>query len=269
MKLLVTGSRGFIGQNLCKKLRSLNYSFDTFDIEDNAKARPKDLDISNYDWVFHLGAISSTTETDINKLMNLNLLWTVELFEECKKYSCNLQWSSSASVYGRRNKHQGSFKEIDVCKPSNYYAMSKYLAEQYIEKSSYDITVQGFRYFNVYGPYEEHKGNQASPYTQFTKQAIETGIIKVFEGSQDIYRDFVSVDTVVDAHIDMLRINSSGVFNLGSGKAKSFLDVANSVAVKYNAKVETIPFPKHLKQHYQYYTEADMSLLKNTIKHDI
>lgn len=264
MKVLVTGSKGFIGQNMCKALKSNNIDFDAFDILDGY-TRPKNLNITDYNWVIHLGAISSTTETDIKKIMDLNVSWSIELFEECKKYNTNLQWASSASVYGKRNISSGLFKESDICKPENYYAMSKYLIEKYIEKSNYNTTVQGFRYFNVYGDYEDHKGSQASPVHQFTKQAKETGIIKIFENSDKCLRDFVPVHLVVDTHIKMLRIKQSGVYNIGTGTTKSFLQIAEEVAKKYNAIIQEIPFPESLKTQYQYYTCSDNTKINNTL----
>lgn len=264
MKILVTGYKGFIGQNMCNALDYNNIDYTVFDIKD-AAIRPKDLNINAYDWVIHLGAISSTTETDIHKIMDLNVSWSIELFEECKRYNTNLQWSSSASVYGKRSKQEGKFKERDTCNPKNYYAMSKYLIEKYIEKSTYTNIVQGFRYFNVYGDYEGHKGSQASPVHQFTKQAKETGIIKIFEGSDNYFRDFVQVDTITDTHIKMLSVKKSGIYNIGSGTAKSFLSVAQEIANKYGAKIEEISFPKHLENHYQSYTCSDNTKIINAI----
>ena len=261
MKVMVTGSKGFIGQNFCKKFHELGYEVTSFDIKDNPKTRPIDLDLHGCDWVVHLGAISSTTEIDVNKIMDLNLLWSIELFERCSELCVNMQWASSASVYGKRHEFK-PFKETDECRPINYYAKSKYLFEKYLETCNHNITVQGFRYFNVYGPHEDHKGNQASPYTQFAKQAKENGVIKVFDGSEKFKRDFVHVDQVFDIQHKMMRKElslSSGIYNLGSGVARSFLDVARDVALMYDAKIETIPFPQHLKSHYQTYTCADMS----------
>jgi ADP-L-glycero-D-manno-heptose 6-epimerase len=120
------------------------------------------------------------------------------------------------------------------------------------------IIWQGFRYFNVYGPHEEHKGSQASPYYQFAKQARETGIVQVFEGSENYKRDFVHVDRVIEVHLKMLEKKKSGIFNIGTNSPRSFLDVARDVALMYNARIETIPFPEHLRGCYQEYTNADM-----------
>jgi ADP-L-glycero-D-manno-heptose 6-epimerase len=255
MKILLTGHKGFIGQNMYKALLHKKFSVDTFDIIDNSELRPKDLPIEGYDWVIHLGAISSTTETNIRKLMDLNLSWSIELLEECNKYNVNMQFASSASVYGLRNANNGPFKTSDECNPANTYAMSKYLFEQYIKSSTHiNIVIQCFRYFNVYGSNEEHKGTQASPYTQFKKQAIENGVINIFEGSDSCLRDFIHVDEVIDRQLKYLSIESSGVFNMGTGKTKSFFDVANEIAEEYNASINIVEFPEYLKKHYQYYT---------------
>jgi ADP-L-glycero-D-manno-heptose 6-epimerase len=255
MRILLTGHKGFIGQNMYKALLQKKHMVNTFDIVDNFELRPKDLRIKNYDWVIHLGAISSTVETNIRKLMDLNLSWSIELVEECNKHNVNMQFASSASVYGLRDASKGPFKISDKCNPASTYAMSKYLFEQYIEASTHiNIAVQCFRYFNVYGPNEAHKGSQASPYTQFSKQAIETGTISIFEGSNNCLRDFIHVDDVINKQLKYLHINSSGVFNIGTGKTKSFLEVAKEIAEIYGAKINIIEFPESLKKHYQYYT---------------
>lgn len=261
-KILVTGHKGFIGQNLCEAIYKEGWLLTTFDIVDNPTLRPKDLDFTDVDCVVHLGAISSTTETNIQKIMDQNLSWSIELFEECVTRNINMQFASSASVYG--NKHKASLKETDSCKPLNYYAQSKYLFEKYLETKSTDISVQIFRYFNVYGPHEEHKGSQASPYTQFAKQAKENGVIRVFKGSENYFRDFVHIDKVVDAHIagiKQMRGYSTEIYNVGSGCARSFMDIAKDIAFLHNAKIEIIPFPEHLRAHYQSYTQANIDKL--------
>ncbi len=257
MKVLVTGYKGFIGQNMTKAVFNKGWELTTFDIVDNPNTRPKDLNIEDCDWVIHLGAISSTTETNIQKLMDQNLSWSIELLEECNKHRVNMQFASSASVYGKRQIRNGPFKETDDCKPANYYAMSKYLFEQYVNtKSDLNISVQLLRYFNVYGPHEDHKGSQASPYYQFAKQAKETGTIKVFEGSENYLRDFIHIDRLIELQLELLHEEYGGIYNIGTGNPRSFLDIARDVALLYDAKIETIPFPEHLRKHYQTYTCA-------------
>lgn len=255
MKVLVTGASGFIGQNLIKRLPG-DWEIVKFDIKDYPDTRPKYLDFSNLDWVIHLGALSSTTEKDARRVMDLNLAWSIEIAEECEKHNVNLQWSSSASVYG--NKYKCPVDESKPVYPLNLYAMSKYFFEEYMRSKAHKFIWQGFRYFNVYGPHEDHKGSQASPYNQFARQARETGVIRVFEGSENYKRDFIHVDRVVDVHLKMIEKKESGIFNLGSGSTRSFLDVARDVALMYDASIETIPFPDHLRSHYQEYTQADM-----------
>jgi ADP-L-glycero-D-manno-heptose 6-epimerase len=255
MRVFITGVEGFIGQNFIRSLPD-DWIVSSYDLIDNPDLRPRDLDIQGNDWVVHLGALSSTTEKDARRVMDLNLAWSIELAEECEKHNVNLQWSSSASVYG--NKYRCPVDENRTAYPLNLYAMSKYFFEEYMRLKKHSFLWQGFRYFNVYGPHEDHKGSQASPYSQFARQARETGVIRVFEGSDKYLRDFVHVDRVVDVHLRMMQKKESGIFNLGTGSPRSFLDVARDVALLYNARIETIPFPEHLRSHYQEYTNADM-----------
>jgi ADP-L-glycero-D-manno-heptose 6-epimerase len=255
MKVFITGAKGFIGQNFIRSLPD-DWIVSSFDLIDCPSLRPDDLEIEGNDWVIHLGAISSTTETNAKRVMDLNLAWSIELAEECIKHNVNLQWASSASVYG--NKYRCPVNEKHECRPLNLYAQSKYFFEKYMKWKDPSIVWQGFRYFNVYGPHEDHKGSQASPYSQFARQARETGVIRVFEGSENYKRDFIHVDRVVETHLKMMDRNDSGIFNLGSSSPRSFLDVARDVALLYNARIETIPFPDHLRSHYQEYTHADM-----------
>ena len=263
MKILVTGSKGFIGQNFIKALPK-NWTVSSFDIKDNLDTRPKNLNISNFDWVIHLGAISSTTETNVRKIMDLNLAWSIELAEECIKYGVNIQWASSASVYG--NKYHSPVSEDCECRPLNFYAQSKYFFEEYMKSKNPHVAWQGFRYFNVYGPNEDHKESQASPYNQFAKQARETGVIRIFEGSENYKRDFIHVDHLIELQMQMLKNETSGIFNLGTGIARSFLDVARDIALLYGAKIEQIPFPEQLRPHYQKYTQACMNKLESVLK---
>lgn len=255
MKILVTGHKGFIGQNLTLDLVNEGHKVFTYEWGEPAP------NVKEMDWVIHLGAISSTTETNVRKILDQNVVFTIQLIEECIDHGVNMQFASSASVYGLHS----DFKETTTPNPANHYARSKYLIEEYIRTRNAPIIIQAFRYFNVCGPNEDHKGSQASPYTQFRNQAIQTGKIKVFEGSENCRRDFIPVSGIIFLHKQFFNIKESGVWNFGTGYVKSFLDVAEEIAKKYNATIETIPFPEHLKEHYQYYTCADLTKLKNTI----
>ena len=118
--------------------------------------------------------------------------------------------------------------------------------------------VQGFRYFNVYGPEgEEHKGNQASPYMQFKKQYQETGRVKLFENSEEYLRDFIHIDKLIYTQLKFLDIKESGVFNIGTGRPRSFKEVALSICSEN--EIDYIPMPDILRDSYQKYTCADMS----------
>ena len=161
------------------------------------------------------------------------------------------------------------FAENAPVDPRSPYAWSKYIFDKYVESKTsnnqYKINVQGFRYFNVYGPGEDHKGDQASPYHKFTNQAKETGVIKLFEGSDKFLRDFVPVEYVVDVHKKFFKINESGIWNIGTGEAKSFEQVAREIALKHNAIIKYIPMPDNIKLHYQAYTKADVTKLNKTL----
>ena len=127
------------------------------------------------------------------------------------------------------------------------------------------ITCQGFRYFNVYGTNEEHKGDQASVFTKFRNQAVKDGSIKLFENSDNYKRDFVCVDDVVQVHRQMLWKKDSGVFNVGTGTATSFQKVADLCSKRMGVPIDYIPMPDNLKNQYQEYTRADNSKLNNII----
>ena len=127
------------------------------------------------------------------------------------------------------------------------------------------IRVQGFRYFNVYGPHEDHK-DQPSPFTRFDKQAKETGIIELFEGSDKFVRDFVPVETVVKVHKKFFDVVESGVWNLGTGTVMSFATIAKIIARKYDAVIKYIPMPESIAKQYQRYTRADVTKLKKHYK---
>jgi len=255
MRILITGYKGFVGQNMVNALKDQH----TLSFYEWGEKMPL---VRGLDWVIHLGAISSTTERDVEKVMRQNYDFSVELLDLCDLWNVNFQYASSASVYGQNLK----FAETDPVSPLSPYAWSKYFFDKYVLENCRDnIRVQGFRYFNVYGPHEEHKGSQASPYCQFTKQAKETGVIKLFEKSDQYFRDFVPVETVVDIHRQFFNIEESGIWNIGTGQVKSFESVAEEIAIKYNAKIEIIPMPDNIKNQYQYFTKADLTKLSKTL----
>lgn len=241
--IILTGSSGFIGQNFLSKLQGDVIEVDVHNCWEFFKTFDQ---WQSVDLILHQGAISSTVETDILKIHHYNVEYTLKLFSYAMQYGIPIKYASSASVYGNT---QG---EIN---PLNYYAISKlqidYFVQDNIDKFS---LIQGFRYFNVYGNYEDAKGDQASPVSKFTKQIKETGKLKLFEGSDKFLRDFICVEDLVNIVLD--NKNSSGIYDLGTSNPVSFQHVAESVCKKYNGDIEYVSFPEHLKGKYQDYTCA-------------
>ena len=257
MRILITGPNGFIGKNLASYLDYKGHTIEGYDYRENRFPDPKE-----YDRVIHLGAISDTTETDIDKVLKQNYEFSIKMLELCDMSGVTFMYASSASVYGNGK----VFKENSPVAPQSPYAWSKYLFDRFVKSvTEYQINVQGFRFFNVYGPGEDHKGDQMSVFHKFKKQAIETGKIKVFEGSQDIYRDFIHVGDVCDILVKFLTVDSTDIWNIGTGKATSFRHIADLMAKKYSAEVIEIPVPDELRLQYQYYTKANIEKLSNTI----
>lgn len=255
MKILVTGHRGFIGQNMVRSLESDGHEVVGYEWGD--KGIRKILD-SGIEYCIHLGAISSTTYSDVKQLLKQNYYFTIALANGCNERNISMQIASSASVYGT---HNLTFKESDYCAPTNHYAWSKFVTEQYIRHRAWNIEIQLLRYFNVYGPNEDHKENQASPVHKFTQQAKETGTITVFEGSENFKRDFIHVDQVINIQKKLWckTTTKPEVFNVGTGTEKSFMSVAQDIALEYNSKIITAPMPENLKNSYQKFTKADMT----------
>lgn len=257
MKILVTGHEGFIGRNVASYLANKGHEVTGFEYIPNTLP-----DVEEYDWVIHLGANSSTTERDVNKILEMNFEFSMRLLSLCEMQETNFQYASSASVYGPLT----DFREDAPVYPQSPYAWSKYLFDRAITNGGeFSIKVQGFRYFNVYGNGEDHKGNQASPVHKFTNQARETGQIKLFENSDKYYRDFVCVEDICQLHEKFFDINESGLWNVGTGETKSFREIAEAIAEKEGAKIIEIPMPDELKPQYQKYTCADLTNLNKLV----
>ena len=251
MKILITGHKGFIGSNLYAHFSQTEHQVHGYEWGERFPGY-------NFDLVMHIGAISSTIERDIEKIMRQNYDFTVNLLENCNDRGIPVQFSSSASLYGNNTQ----FSEDSPLDPKTPYAWSKYLVERYVSTRNWSIPIQIFRYFNVYGPGEEHKGNQASPQHKFRKQFKERGYIELFKGSENFYRDFIHVNTIVGYHEKFMNISESGIWNFGTGKCKSFVDVANEISAEHRY----IDMPENLKYGYQFYTCADITKLTKILK---
>ncbi|MEM7310055.1 MAG: ADP-glyceromanno-heptose 6-epimerase [Planctomycetota bacterium] len=280
---VVTGGAGFIGSNLVRGLnrRGITDILVVDDLENSAKHKGLNalsfVDFVDYRefrerldafapelWkaVLHQGACSDTMETDGRYMLSVNYEYSKELLAACLG-RCPFLYASSASVYGDG---EDGFREEPECEwPLNVYAFSKFLFDRHVRRllPSVKTQVVGLRYFNVYGPQENHKGRMASVVYKFHHQIAEEGVLKVFEGSEDFLRDFVYVDDAVDVNLHFLENpDRSGVFNCGSGRAESFLALAEATASHYEGcEIVRIPFPAELKGKYQAFTQADLTRL--------
>lgn len=288
--IIVTGGFGFIGSNFVDYLNKIGMT-DIIVIDDLTRGEKfhylKNANIKDYYdaddflhrehrrfpyWnlirhIYHFGAISSTTAWNGKEVMKYNYEFSRDLYNEARLHNIGFTFISSASVYGNivYQEHVG-FEEEDPTDPLNLYAYSKVMFEKYMIDTGMK-RAQIFRPFNVYGPNEDHKGNQASPITKFKYEVEDTGIIHVFEGSDKIYRDFINVDDVVKT-IAKFPKDKTGVYNLGTGKAVSFQTIAELIADKYDGTVQTIPFPDYLKDKYQYFTKANITKLTNALGYE-
>ena len=259
--IILTGYNGFIGQAFLKRLDPEN----VYRVEQGGafKFLEEYEDWDKVELIIHQGAISSTTETDIDKIYQYNIKFSIELFKKAIEYNIPVKYASSASVYGRIHSEFGYMKQ--TVNPLNFYALSKATVDYWVQDHIDEFKlVQGFRYFNVYGEGEAHKGHQMSPISKFTQQAKEDRVIKVFEDSEYAFRDFVCVDDVVDVVLN--NTSGSGIYDVGTGEPISFEVVAELIAEKEGAEIETIPFPLHLKDKYQEYTCADNSWYEHDYK---
>lgn len=264
MKILVTGHEGFIGQNMMKWLANQGHEVEGY--EWNEGVLPN---IEGFDWVVHLGAISSTTERDVEKIMTQNYEFSYRLLMLCNQHKVNMQYASSASVYGdaEPDTELGYSEECPVA-PKSPYAWSKYLFDRLVLKSldQLSIKVQGFRYFNVYGPGEDHKGEQASLWHKWNKGS---GPFDIFEGSEEIKRDFIHIDDVCHLqYMTMLLQSPSGIYNVGTGRPVAIGRIAAVYEHLKGKKFNVVPMPDKLKSQYQYYTCANnLKIIKEVMAH--
>lgn len=287
---IVTGGAGFIGSNLVRDLvlRGHDDVVVVDDLSDGHKfSNISDFAIADYldryellkrldepgfaskiKAILHQGACSETTEWDGRYMMRNNYSYSKRLLHHCLDNGIPYIYASSASVYGASTE----FRELaDNEKPLNVYGYSKLQFDRYVRRvaANPDSQVVGLRYFNVYGPREQHKGSMASVAWHLNNQVRDSGEVRLFEGSDgygngEQQRDFVYVDDVVAVNLWFLdHPKVSGVFNTGTGQAQTFNDVANAVLKWHgNGKLTYIPFPDHLKGAYQSYTQADLTALR-------
>lgn len=245
---IVTGAGGFIGKHFKNSMKNVV----EVEIDDCFKLLENFNRWDEVDMIVHQGALSSTTNKNVDMIYRYNIDFSIQLFKKAIEYGIPVKYASSASVYGNQDK---------IINPLNYYSLSKATVDYWVlENMDKFKHIQGFRYFNVFGSGEYHKGDQASLVSKFAWQAA-TGKIHPFVGSDKVVRDYVWVGDIVNV---VLSNNAgSGIFDLGTGNPISIQDVADIVAKKEGVEIEKISFPPHLHGKYQFYTCADMSWLKD------
>ena len=290
--ILVTGAAGFIASCLVQKLNNEGYS-DIVIVDDFSRSdKNKNFESKNYlekvdrentleflkdnkpDCIFHLGARTDTTEFDKEIFDKLNLNFSKAIFNYCTENDVPLIYASSAATYGGGELGYDDNEEvIPKLKPLNPYGDSKndfdiWLLQQEKRPSFY----AGLKFFNVYGPNEYHKGRMASVILHAFRQIKETGAMKLFRShNQDFkdgeqMRDFVYVKDVVDVLFFLFKDQkTSGIYNLGSGKARPFLDLVKATfkAMDVEDDISFIDTPIDIRDNYQYFTEANMQKLKS------
>ena len=222
--------------------------------------------------VYHLGACSSTTETDANYLLDNNYQYTRELCEWCLKRGARFVYASSAATYGDGT--QG-YSDADPATPAllplNMYGMSKHLFDLWALRNGVLGRIAGLKYFNVYGPGEDHKGDMRSVVHKAFGQIRETGAVKLFKSYKPEFkdgeqvRDFVFVKDAVDVTLYCGETpKASGLFNCGTGQARSWNDLAKAVflAMGLEPRIEYIDMPVSLRSKYQYFTQAEMGKIR-------
>ena len=253
LMILITGSKGFIGRNLVKRFKP-----DEVILLDKHNCFSELIFLPWHDvtHIYHLGAISDTTCMDISKLFTYNVEFTSLLMNRAIDYNIPITYASSASVYGNSVVYEYN--------PLNLYALSKLNIDLWVESNLDQFNnIVGLRFYNVYGKDEESKEDQSSAVYKFIQQAKNNGIIQIFEGSKKFYRDFIWVEDVIDC---MLTPMPSGIYDVGTGEQTSFFELAADVAFKYQARMENISFPDHLKGKYQTYTIAQKHFPKKIFK---
>ena len=294
--IIVTGGAGFIGSNLIKLLNQAGHTniVAVDDLTDGTKfANLVDLDIADYldkddflarvvagdpfeEWdeieaIFHQGACSATTEWNGKFVMEVNYDYSKALLHFCIARGIPFIYASSAATYGGRNDNFIEDRRFE--QPLNVYGYSKFLFDEYVRRllPTTNSQIVGLKYFNVYGPREQHKGSMASVAFHLNNQMKAGQNPKLFEGCDGFgnggqTRDFVYVEDVCKVNIWFWKnAGKSGIYNCGTGRAEPFLNVAEAV-VKHHGRgqVEFIPFPDHLKGRYQSYTQADLTKLRAT-----
>ena len=291
--IILTGGAGFIGSCFLKKLNDNNIfdvlvvdrlgtgekwknlvgkRFKKYEHKDVFREKIQNEEYGDIDAIVHLGACTVTTEKDADYLLDNNLTYSIELAEFAEWNDIRFIYASSAATYGSGNLGY-SDSEFHNLKPLNIYGLSKHLFDLWVIDNKLDSSFTGLKFFNVFGPNEYHKGEMASMVYKAFRQITATGKVHLFKSYDKDYkdgeqkRDFVYAKDVTEILWNILNLKDfSGIYNLGSGTAKTWNELVEAVftALNMTPKIEYIEMPEDLKNQYQYYTKADIEKLKDT-----
>ncbi len=291
---VVTGGAGFIGRNIVaalnergeenilivdrlghdEKWRNLvGLTFDDFIDIDDFRAGINSGALKDVRTVFHMGACSDTTETDADYLLDNNYSYSCDVCGWCIENDIRFIYASSAATYGDgRNGYCDDEQAMTRLVPLNMYGYSKHMFDLWARKNGLLPKIAGLKYFNVYGPYEDHKGEMRSVVNKAFAQIAQEGVVKLFKSYHPDYKDGEQVRDFVyvkDAVAQTLWLNDNpevgGIFNCGTGIARTWVDLAKAsfAAMDAEPRIEFIDMPEHLQPKYQYHTQADMSKIRS------
>jgi ADP-L-glycero-D-manno-heptose 6-epimerase len=296
-RVLVTGGAGFIGSWLIHELNQRGVDrivvsdflgtdekwrnlvplrFDDYVDAGDLLPRLKSGELGKFDLVLHMGACSSTTERDAAYLMRNNYGFTRDLAEWSLGGDTRFVYASSAATYGDGRNGMRDSSDLDylsALRPLNMYGYSKHLFDLHAARAGWLERCVGIKYFNVFGPNEEHKGDMRSIVSKAYRQVLDTGAIRLFKSYRSEYRDgeqkrdFIYVKDAARQTLHLAESDSAaGLFNVGAGRAETWLDMAKAIfaAMGREPRIEFIDMPEEIKQNYQYMTLADTSRLRES-----
>ncbi len=222
--------------------------------------------------IFHFGACSSTTENDADYLLRNNYEYTKNLARWAVEQGARLVYASSAATYGALENDLSDEIDLQRLRPLNMYAYSKHLFDLYAQRTGLDQHICGLKYFNVFGPNEEHKGEMRSVVLKAYEQIQQFGSVRLFKSYRPEYRDgeqqrdFIYVKDAIDMTLHLAESGAAGLFNIGSGTAHTWLELVRPIfrALELRERVEFVEMPEHLRGKYQYYTCARIARLRAT-----